>query len=104
MVMAKKRETVIDEIEKETKAKPKTVETTVVVEEHHIAIPVQPEAGVVGFRVHVDVELQSHQATTLNRIKSALDGQQAKLANGKRVVNYNDTIKWLLEQVESSTA
>lgn len=46
---------------------------------------------------HVDVQLDREQANMLKRIRAGCDDQNARLANGRRVVSNADVIRYLLE-------
>jgi hypothetical protein len=49
--------------------------------------------------LHINTHLTIEQSNTLRRLTAAFDGQLARLANGRRVVNSCDALKYLLEQV-----
>jgi hypothetical protein len=49
--------------------------------------------------LHINTHLTLEQSHVLRRITSALDGQLARLSNGRRVVSHCDGLKYLLEQV-----
>lgn len=51
--------------------------------------------------VHINTRLSAGQTNALRSVTAALDQRQATLANGKRVVNPADAIKYLLEQIAS---
>lgn len=62
----------------------------------------QVRAGKYYVSRHLEVQLSGEQAIALRRIVLGLDGQRAKLRNGKRVFKGADAIRWLLEQINES--
>jgi len=60
-----------------------------------------PQDGdpVATFRLHLDIGLSGAPATALRRLAVALDKRNERLAGGKRCVNTNDAVRWLLEQI-----
>ena len=51
---------------------------------------------------HADVRLSLDQGLMLRRLYAALDQTGLRLANGRRVANPPDAIRWLLEQLGGS--
>ena len=49
---------------------------------------------------HINAHLSPGQSHALRSLTTALDGDLARLSNGRRVVNANDALKYLLEQIE----
>lgn len=63
------------------------------------ALPVS-QAPVTGYcSRHIDIRLSGPQAEALRRLQDGLDGTGKRLANGKRVVNNADAIRYVLEQL-----
>jgi hypothetical protein len=48
---------------------------------------------------HLDVRLSRTQALALRRLYLGLDAENGRLANGRRVNNPADGIRWMLEQI-----
>ena len=65
-----------------------------------LEVPIDLDPCPIEFRVHIDTHIDAGQATCLRRIYTKLDAMQATTKSGKRVIGYNDAIKWLLEQLE----
>jgi hypothetical protein len=58
-------------------------------------------AGGTGYsQRHLDMQLTEPQALALRGILDALDSAGARLANGRRVINAPDAIRWLLEETQ----
>jgi len=66
-----------------------------------VEIPIGDISG-TGKRLHIDVDLFSPACNVIYQIADGLDKQQARLQNGRRVVDKNAAIKWILEQVSRS--
>ncbi len=49
--------------------------------------------------MHIDIHLTRAQGNALRRVARGLDAARATLKDGKRAVNRQDAIRWLLEQV-----
>lgn len=67
---------------------------------YNLRVPLE-DIAVPTFRMHLDVNIQGEQATSLRRVASALDKNRATLANGRRCVGANDAIRWILEQISN---
>lgn len=55
------------------------------------------------FGMHVELRLRSGPAQALRRAATALDQRQARLTNGRRVVNATTAVLWILEQLEQAS-
>lgn len=53
------------------------------------------------FGIHIDTRLPHALSTTLRRVATALDRQQARLKNGERVTKSTQAMRWILEQIET---
>jgi len=73
--------------------------TAVPIEFGGIVLPELP-AAVEGYVPrHVDVQLDKEQGSKLARLLKGLDAENARLANGRRVINRVDAVRWLIEQI-----
>ncbi len=63
-----------------------------------IEVPVAevPEAT---WGLHINTHLTVEQSDALRRITAALDERLTRLANGRRVINPGDALKYLLERI-----
>ncbi len=68
-----------------------------------IEMPISGEVPSTEFGLHIDARLTPKQSTVLRRIANQLDKQQARLENGKRIVNATDAFKFMLEQAAESS-
>lgn len=75
-----------------------TIEETSVI----IELPVG-EVPLTTWGVHINTNLTPRQSRMLRRIAAGLDRAQARLANGARVVNPTDALKFLLESSDSDS-
>ena len=66
-----------------------------------IEVPIA-EVQLATFGLHLDVSLKSGPSNALRRVAAALDAQQARLRNGKRVVDASAALRWLIEQIEAA--
>lgn len=71
------------------------------IDELLVAVPYSTE-HYSAVRLHLDLNLTADQARQLRRLTEALDKKQVRLRSGHRVANYNGSIRWLLEQLESA--
>jgi hypothetical protein len=53
--------------------------------------------------LHINTHLSPEQSHALRRVTAALDQRLVRLANGRRVVNHSDTLKYLLERVSANS-
>lgn len=67
-----------------------------------IEMPISGEVPATEFGLHIDARLTPKQSTVLRRIANQLDKGQARLENGKRIVNATDAVKFMLEQAADS--
>lgn len=75
----------------------------VIVGEIIVGLPVADEVAERTYvSRHVEMNLTSAQATTLNKIMRGMDIKGERLNNGKRVVTKIDTIRRVLELAEAS--
>jgi hypothetical protein len=49
--------------------------------------------------LHINTHLTLNQSHALRRLTSALDQRLSRLANGRRIVNSTDAVKYLLERI-----
>lgn len=64
-----------------------------------IEVPLCRDMPPVGFCLHVDARLTPDQSNALRKTAAALDQQNARLANGKRIVHPTDALKFILERL-----
>ena len=65
-----------------------------------IEVPIDRSVPTTTWGLHLDCELTADQGLAARRVASALDKQQARLRNGRRVVDATAAIKFVLEKIE----
>lgn len=64
-----------------------------------VSIPVCEDKVLGYLPLHIQTHVDARQGAGLKRVWIELDRAEAKLASGKRVASYADTVRYILEQI-----